>query len=179
MSGVERERKFAGWVGFELPPLDGIDDGVLAVPMPEQQLEATYYDTEDLRLARSGVTVRFRTGEEQPTWTVKLPSGDDGPALVRREIDIPGTARTIPDEVTSLVRAQVRSALLAPVGSLHTRRRRVQLRRRGVVGAYVQEPLQIRDYRIEGALLMVGRTMIDDLRIRLSRQLRCKRLHEP
>src|SRR5688572_17629859 len=46
----------------ELPPLD---------------LRAAYYDTPDLRLARSGVTLRRRTGEgEGPVWTVKLPAGE-------------------------------------------------------------------------------------------------------
>jgi CHAD domain-containing protein len=127
--GIERERKFAGWGGFELPPLDALDDGVVAVPLPEQQLDATYYDTADLRLARAGVTVRFRTGEARPTWTVKLPGGDAGPALARREIDVPGSGRVVPSEVAALVRAHVRGALLAPVGTLSSRRRRVQLRR--------------------------------------------------
>ena len=126
---IERERKLAGWAGFELPELDGVVHGLAAVPLSDQQLEATYYDTADLRLARAGISVRFRTGEGgKGKWTVKLPEGDRGPSLVRREIDVVAPGRSIPEAVASLVRAHVRSALLAPVGTLHTRRRRVHLR---------------------------------------------------
>ena len=45
---------------------------------------AVYYDTADLRLARWGVSLRHRTGDGTG-WTVKLPEGEDGPALVARE----------------------------------------------------------------------------------------------
>lgn len=129
---LERERKLAGWAGFELPDLDGIVDGVAAVVLPEQHLEATYYDAPDLRLARSGISVRFRTGDagrvgQKGKWTVKLPDGDGGPTLVRREIDIEAPGRVVPDAVASLVRAHIRSSALTPVGVLSTRRRRVQL----------------------------------------------------
>lgn len=128
-SGVETERKLAGWAGFELPELDGIVEGVAAEPLAEQHLEAIYYDTPDLRLARAGISVRFRTGEgRKGKWTVKLPEGDRGPSLVRREIDVAAPGRTVPDAVSSLVRAHVRSSTLTPVGVLHTRRRRVELR---------------------------------------------------
>lgn len=126
---VERERKLAGWAGFELPDLDGVADGVVAVPLGVQQLEATYYDTPDLRLARSGISVRFRTGEgAKGKWTVKLPEGERGPSIVRREIDVVASGRSIPESVASVVRAHVRSARLAPVGVLHTRRVKVELR---------------------------------------------------
>jgi CHAD domain-containing protein len=126
---LEREQKLAAWSGFELPELDHVVDGVVAVTLPAQQLDATYYDTPDLRLARAGITVRFRTGEDRVgKWTVKLPEGDRGPSLVRREIDVRAPARRVPDEVASLVRATVRSAPLAPVGTLSSHRHRVELR---------------------------------------------------
>lgn len=134
---LERERKLQVWAGFELPELGHLADGVVATPLPDQQLEATYYDTDDLRLARSGISVRFRTGEsctdpKRGKWTVKLPGGEKGPALVRREIDVEAPGRVVPDQVSSLVRAHVRSSLLAPVGTLATRRRRVELQRDGL-----------------------------------------------
>jgi CHAD domain-containing protein len=126
---VERERKLTATDGFDLPELDHVVDGVLAVARPEQQLRATYYDTSDLRLARSGISVRFRTGEgARGRWTVKLPEGERGPSMVRREIEVVAPGRTIPEAVASLVRGHVRSALLAPVRTLSTRRRRVDLR---------------------------------------------------
>lgn len=131
---LEQELKLEAWAGFELPELGRLAEGVVATPLPDQQLEATYYDTDDVRLARSGISVRFRTGEsgtdpKKGKWTVKLPRGDKGPALVRREVDFEGPGRVVPGEVNALVRAHVRSSLLAPVGTLATRRRRVQLRR--------------------------------------------------
>jgi CHAD domain-containing protein len=128
---VERERKLAAWAGFELPDLTDAVAGLDAVERAEQALEATYYDTSDLRLARAGITVRFRTGEgagrATGKWTVKLPEDEAGPTLARREIDVRAPRRSVPPEVASLVRAHVRSARLRPVGVLHTRRRRVDL----------------------------------------------------
>lgn len=130
---IERERKLAAWGGFELPELDGVAEGVLAEPMPDQHLEATYYDATDLRLARAGISVRFRSGEgAKGKWTVKLPDGEPGgdaeATLVRREVDVDASGASVPDAVASLVRAHLRSSSLVPVGVLHSERRRVQLR---------------------------------------------------
>ncbi len=137
-SAVEREVKLQGWAGFELPNLADAVDGLVAVPVATQQLEATYYDTRDLRLARAGISMRFRTGEGEKQagrgakgvgrWTVKLPDQGAGEGLARREISIDAPGRVIPEEMASLVRAHVRSALLAPVATLQTQRRRVELR---------------------------------------------------
>jgi inorganic triphosphatase YgiF len=42
--------------------------------MPESAAPRDHYDTADLRMARHGVTLRYRTGEaETPRWTLKLP----------------------------------------------------------------------------------------------------------
>jgi hypothetical protein len=46
---------------LRLPDLSGLVDGATAVRLPARHLEAAYYDTADLRLARSGITVRDRT----------------------------------------------------------------------------------------------------------------------
>jgi inorganic triphosphatase YgiF len=73
--------------------------------------------------------MRFRTGEGgSGTWTVKLPEGEDGPALVRREVPVPGPAGTPPAEAVALVRAYVRSAPLVAVARLRTRRHGVALK---------------------------------------------------
>jgi CHAD domain-containing protein len=97
----------------ELPPLD---------------LRATYYDTRDLRLARSGVTLRCRTGDgDGPGWTVKLPAGA-GIAEGRDELQFAGGTRQVPERAQDLVRALVRSEALLPVARLRTRRRRWLLR---------------------------------------------------
>src|SRR4051794_32661759 len=49
----------------------------------ECALSAVYFDTEDLRLARSGVTLRRRTGGSDDGWHLKLPAGPDARDEVR------------------------------------------------------------------------------------------------
>jgi CHAD domain-containing protein len=126
-TALEREVKLSAWPGFTVPDLSGLGDGVTAATVPVRDLDALYYDTPDLRLARWGITMRFRSGDGTG-WTVKLPEGDDGPALVRRELPFPGGPERPPDEALDLVRAYVRSAVLAPVAHLQTRRQGVELR---------------------------------------------------
>ncbi|HVF15052.1 MAG TPA: CYTH and CHAD domain-containing protein, partial [Acidimicrobiales bacterium] len=90
-------------------------------------LDAVYYDTPDLRLARWGASVRYRAGDGTG-WTVKLADGDEGAALVRRELTFQGKlSSTVPADVANLVRAYARSAALVPAARLRTRRRGVEL----------------------------------------------------
>ena len=56
-----------------MPDLGGLP-GVAAVAAPEEQeLEATYFDTADLTLAKAGISLRRRTGGATPGWHLKLP----------------------------------------------------------------------------------------------------------
>jgi len=126
-TATEREVKMAAWAGFILPDMNGVAEGVAPEPLPARSLDAIYYDTADLRLARWGVSLRFRSGDGSG-WTVKLPEGDDGPALVRREVPFPGPAGAPPDAAVDLVRAYARSAPLLPVARIRTRRHGVALR---------------------------------------------------
>ena len=91
----------------------------------DQQLDAVYFDTPDLRLLRAGVTLRRREGGADPGWHLKLPVGKDS----REELRVPlGQARrTPPAELTALTRVHTRGAEVAPVVRLCTRRRRWQL----------------------------------------------------
>ena len=124
-SQVEREVKLGVWPGFSLPDLDGVVDGLTAVPGDVLRLDATYYDTADLRLARSGVTLRHRSAEG---WTLKLPEGDgEGEMLSRRELTVAGDGATVPAELAHLVVAWVRTSSLEPVAKLHTVRHRLEL----------------------------------------------------
>jgi CHAD domain-containing protein len=111
-------------------------------------LVATYYDTDDLRLARWGATLRFRTGDEGPgKWTLKLPEADDG-SSARAELDFPGGPRKIPDEARRLLVAFVRSAALARVARLRTVRRSWALTRDGgEVAELVDDEVAILDGR--------------------------------
>jgi hypothetical protein len=73
----KRERKYEVIDGVELPGWSGLA-GVEALVGPEEQtLEAVYYDTEDLRLARAGVTLRRRRGGDDAGWHLKLPVSPD------------------------------------------------------------------------------------------------------
>jgi hypothetical protein len=83
---------------------DVIDGGAVS-DAEEQQLDAAYYDTPNLRLLRRGVTLRFRRGEPPgEVWTVKLPSGTPAIGLARREITVLGRAGSVPLELLDLMR---------------------------------------------------------------------------
>ncbi|MCZ2849512.1 CYTH and CHAD domain-containing protein [Modestobacter sp. VKM Ac-2978] len=117
---VEIERKFDVDEAFELPDLGGAP-GVVEVREPvEHALEAAYFDTTDLRLARARVTMRRRTGGPDAGWHVKLPAV----AGARRELHSPlGRAtKTPPKAVLEPVLGIVRRAPAAQVASLRTRR---------------------------------------------------------
>ena len=123
----ETERKYELADGVELPGWDGLV-GVEALVGPEEQaLEAVYFDTEDLRLARAGVTLRRRRGGHDAGWHLKLPVGGDSRDEVRVGDARAVRRRTPPAELVGLVRALTRGARLAPVAELATARRRWRL----------------------------------------------------
>ena len=122
---TEREVKLSAPPTFRMPWLDGIADGVSALPRETERLKTTYVDTDDYRLARWGVSLRHRAGQG---WTTKLPAETSGPLLVRGEYTVPGDEGVPPLESVDLVRAYVRTAELRPVARLRTVRRHVELR---------------------------------------------------
>ena len=132
---LEREVKLAAWGGFAVPALDDVAPDVTVEELKVKKLDATYYDTRDLRLARAGVSLRHRVGDDPP-WTVKLPEGDAGPVMSRREIPFEGPAGTIPPAAERLVRAYARGEPLVPAARLKTERARVGL---SVDGVFVAE----------------------------------------
>ena len=56
----EREVKLTPVPGLPPPSLADVAEGVIARPDEILELDAVYYDTADLRLARSGASLRFR-----------------------------------------------------------------------------------------------------------------------
>ncbi|GAB4081218.1 CYTH and CHAD domain-containing protein [Modestobacter muralis] len=117
---LEIEQKFDVEETFVLPDLSGVA-GVAEVREPvEHHLDAAYYDTADLRLARARVTLRRRTGGTDAGWHVKLPAV----AGARRELHSPvgRAARTPPKAVLEPVLGIVRQAPAAQVALLRTRR---------------------------------------------------------
>src|ERR1700722_6107917 len=99
----ETERKYqADSAVLTLPPLDDLPQ-VGSVSGPDTEtLEAEYYDTGDLRLIRSGLTLRQRRGGADEGWTLELPVDGDS----RDELWLPlGKRKSVPAELTRLVRA--------------------------------------------------------------------------
>lgn len=123
---LEEELKFGVHGRFALPDLTAaLGDDYRVRPQDSQVLTAVYYDTADLRLARLGITLRHRTGEDGPPWHLKLPKGATAAgATVREEIAVEGPADAPPSELTALVTAWVRTAQLVAVATLRTDRDR-------------------------------------------------------
>jgi CHAD domain-containing protein len=135
---LEREVKLAAWGGFTVPALDDVAPEITVEALKTKKLDATYYDTRDLRLARAGVSLRHRVGDDPP-WTVKLPEGDGGPVMSRREIPFEGHADSIPPDAERLVRAHARGEPLVAVARLKTERTRVGLNLNGVPVAEIAD----------------------------------------
>jgi hypothetical protein len=122
----EREAKLSVGPSFRLPDLSDLYDGIEALPPATQTLNTLYLDTDDLRLARWGCSLRFREGEG---WTVKLPPIREGELLVRGEHTFQGGTRSKPpEEAVELLRAYLRTAEIATVAKLRTVRTTVALR---------------------------------------------------
>jgi CHAD domain-containing protein len=122
---LEEERKYEVDPRYRLPDLNVCSPkGGRLVPRPPASLRAIYYDTADRRLARSGISLRHRRGDEKP-WTVKLPTGTVG---IRREISRAGPAGTVPADLRWLLTAYHRGASLAPAATMRTVRRGYEMR---------------------------------------------------
>ena len=121
---LEEERKYEVEAGFALPDLSGcVPEGGRLIVRPPQKLRATYYDTPDLRLARSGASLRYRRGDDEP-WTVKLPTDAPG---VRNEISVAGPSTALPERLLDLVTSFTRGGPVGPVIQLNTVRHAYQL----------------------------------------------------
>lgn len=109
----ETERKYAppaegvSW----LPELVGVGPVAELVDQGVQDLDAVYYDTEDLRLSRSRASLRRRTGGTDAGWHLKLPLPGDS----REEIQAPLSSEGVPEELRELAFSRTRGAPLRPV----------------------------------------------------------------
>ena len=98
----ETERKYAAPAGRVIPRLDSLPQVAGTSGPQEQVLEAEYYDTDDLRLLRNGITLRRRRGGSDPGWHLKLPLGGAHPA--RDQAALGRGGRRVPAELARLVR---------------------------------------------------------------------------
>ncbi|WP_253888194.1 CYTH and CHAD domain-containing protein [Actinokineospora diospyrosa] len=116
----ETERKYEAPADFTLPDLTSAGPVSATAGPRSSDLDATYFDTADLRLARAGITLRRRTGGDDAGWHAKLPVAPD----VRDEIRFPlGRAKTkVPADLAALVRSHTLGAPLTPVVRITTQR---------------------------------------------------------
>jgi CHAD domain-containing protein len=126
----EEEHKYGVPDRFTLPDLSAaLPGGGRVDRRDERMLRAAYYDTDDLRLARSGVTLRYRTGEDAPPWQLKLPlPGDRAEDKdARTELAVPGRPNAVPAELQELVTAWARGKELRRIAVLRTARHPIGL----------------------------------------------------
>jgi CHAD domain-containing protein len=131
-STVERELKLRPGPDFTAPELPGRD-------LEPAELVASYRDTEDLRLAAAGITLRRRQEPGGAFWQLKLPGEGN-----RLELEWPATGEQVPDEITSLLIAHTRRRPLRTAATLHTSRSGVTVRRDGTdVAEVVQDIVRV------------------------------------
>ncbi|MEV6262162.1 CYTH and CHAD domain-containing protein [Streptomyces sp. NPDC051784] len=106
----EVERKYEATPETRLPDLTRAAGVSSVVHRGLSELDAVYYDTEDLRLAAHSLTLRRRTGGDDAGWHLKLPVSAD----VREEIRAP-LSDDLPTEIGRLLRSRVREAPVLPV----------------------------------------------------------------
>ncbi len=122
----EAERKYSAPGDRPLPDLTGLPS-VDAIDVDRFELSAQYYDTAELSLLRSKITLRRREGGDDAGWHLKLPSGID----TRTELHFPlgdDSAEDVPADLESLLRGIRRGAPLSLAALLVTRRHRHRLR---------------------------------------------------
>ncbi|MFE7133958.1 CHAD domain-containing protein [Streptomyces sp. NPDC057638] len=113
----EIERKYEADPDTDLPDLTRVTGVSAVADHGVAELDATYYDTADLRLAAATITLRRRTGGDDAGWHLKLPVAPG----VRDEITAPLSPQ-LPRALAALVRARTRGAALVPVIRLATTR---------------------------------------------------------
>ncbi|WP_028813456.1 CYTH and CHAD domain-containing protein [Streptomyces flavidovirens] len=115
----ETERKYEASAEahgeIRLPDLTKVAGVSSVVHLGVAELDAVYYDTDDLRLAADSITLRRRTGGDDAGWHLKLPVSPD----VRDEIRAP-LADGLPPALAALIRSRTRAEPVAPVVRLRS-----------------------------------------------------------
>lgn len=172
---IEREIKLMADVDLALPELTDVVPGLTVGTVSHVQLSAVYYDTPTLSMARAGVTLRARTGEPGPIWTLKLPAPADGSALSRHEYLFDEPLGPVPLTARQTARAYIRSQSVGPVVQLQTSRSQFPLQLDGETVATVcddvvasdgaAEPVTLfREIEVEFASGRVNRKLVEAIR---------------
>ncbi len=146
---VEREIKLAADADVVLPDLTDVLPGVTTGPPMRLQLSAVYFDTPTLSLARSGITLRARTGEPGPVWTLKVPAPPAEAGLSRHELTFDEPTGAVPVAARRLALAHTRSQPLDPVVRVRTDRTQFDLEIDGRAVATVCDDVVVTDLGTE------------------------------
>ncbi|MFB7503658.1 CYTH and CHAD domain-containing protein [Streptomyces broussonetiae] len=109
----ETERKYEAPSADDtswLPDLTRVHGIVSVVEKGLDELDAVYYDTDDLRMVGALATLRRRTGGADAGWHLKLPTSGDSREAVQAPL-----SDTIPDTLRDLTLSRTRGAELRPV----------------------------------------------------------------
>ncbi|MCX4580076.1 CYTH and CHAD domain-containing protein [Streptomyces sp. NBC_01571] len=116
----ETERKYEAPSADDtawLPDLTSVDGIASVVGEGPDELDAVYYDTDDLRLVGASATLRRRTGGADAGWHLKLPMSGDS----REEVRAP-LSDTIPVTLRDLALSRTRGGDLRPVVRIRSTR---------------------------------------------------------
>lgn len=116
----ERELKFDLDASQPVPQLAGVEPVAAQREPVRAILDATYFDTDDRRLLRAGITLRRRTGGADAGWHLKRPAD----AGARDEVQLPLDAdvASVPPELAEQVRAETGDRDLGELAHLRTER---------------------------------------------------------
>ncbi|MGD7002824.1 CHAD domain-containing protein [Corynebacterium halotolerans] len=119
---LEVEVKFAVSETTPRPDLTKIPGVTETAQAKQHNLSAIYYDTKDLRLTRSKITLRRRSGGKDEGWHIKLP-GSAGRIEIHAELGEPIDGEfQVPLELLEQVRALVRRHPLIPIAQVDNER---------------------------------------------------------
>jgi|HubBroStandDraft_1064217.scaffolds.fasta_scaffold07092_3 CHAD domain-containing protein len=124
-TATETELKYDAPDNAVLPRFDELPAVSRTRQEAQENLEAQYFDTDDLRLIRAGITLRRRVGGHDQGWHLKMPAG----AHTRREIHVPlgDNDLEVPGELAERVRVYTRTEALRPAAVITTVRQRLLL----------------------------------------------------
>jgi CHAD domain-containing protein len=122
----ETERKYDVPEGFVLPALAGTAGIRGAAEAKTHDLDATYFDTDELTLMRNRRTLRRRSGGDDAGWHLKTPAS--GGSRTEHRLPLNGAGDKVPAELTGQVRAIIRRRPLKPIARLRTHRVETPLR---------------------------------------------------
>ena len=119
---LEVEAKFAVIDTAVVPDLTRITGVATIAATRTHRMSAIYYDTEDLRLTRSHITLRRREGGSDDGWHLKFP-GVGGRLEIHADTGEPVDGLyQIPEEILAQVRALTRREELNPIAQVDNHR---------------------------------------------------------